>query len=168
MRKLFILSCCSVAFLFLVTACENKDPEAQQLGEKFIKELYKMDDPNVDISRMSTEQLIESQNKFSTYFTEQEFTNLTTKRFFLIPLEAASKQNSKISVQNISLKKAVQNQKEGNPLDFDHTFTLIFTDQDGNKIDEEEIKGQMSIVDTKNGLKIDRYYDEALKALLDK
>ena len=158
MRGFFVLLCFSVALLFLVSACENKDVDAVQLGKEFIKELYSVGDPNVDVSKMSTEQLIEAQREFSTYFTEKEFKDLTIKRLFLIPLEIASIQNSKISVQDIVIKED-RDQEKGDSLYFDHSFTLMFTDRDGKKIDEVEVKGQMTIVDRGDGLKIDRYYD---------
>jgi len=164
MRRLFVLLCFSVALLFLVSACENKDDDAVQFGKEFINELYSVDDPNVDVSKMSTEQLIEAQKEFSTYFTEKEFKDLTTKRLFLIPLEIASIQNSKISVQDIVIKED-RDQEKDDSLYFDHSFTLMFTDRDGKKIDEVEVKGQMTIVDRGDGLKIDRYYDG--KNLLD-
>lgn len=151
--------CCSVVILFLVSACGSKEEGEVDLGERFIKELYNVDDSNFDVNRMNVEQLIDYQNKFSVYFTEKEFENLANKRFFLIPLEIANKQNNEIVVQNIVLKKADRAQKENNSFDFDHSFTLIFIDEDGENIDEIEIKGQMSIVNTENGLKIDRYYD---------
>src|SRR5690625_1512439 len=158
MRRLFVLLCFSVALLFLVSACEYKDVDAVQFGKEFINELYSVDDPNVDVSKMSTEQLIEAQKEFSTYFTEKEFKDLTTKRLFLIPLEIASIQNSKISVQDIVIKED-RDQEKDDSLYFDHSFTLMFTDRDGKKIDEVEVKGQLTIVDRCDGLKIDRYYN---------
>ncbi|WP_106495773.1 hypothetical protein [Lentibacillus sp. Marseille-P4043] len=162
MRKLFVLLCCSVSLLFLVSACENQEDAATELGEKFIKELYSVDDPSVDAKKMGIEELMDFQDNFSSYFTKKEFEDLEKIRFFTIPQEVANKLNNKISVQRISIKKSDGDQN------FEHTFTLIFTDQDGNKVDEEEMKGQMTIVDTKNGLKIDRYYDGAEKTLVNK
>ena len=158
MRKVFVLICCSIALLFLGSACESKEDDAVELGEKFIKELYNVDDPNMDANKMSTEQLIEVQSEFSTYFTEKEFNELSSKRLFLIPTEVAFGLNNTISVQNIVLKED-RDQGKGESLYFDHSFTLIFTNQDERKVDELEIRGQMTIVDTEDGLKIDRYYD---------
>ncbi len=113
------------------------------------------------LNELSVGQLNVFQDKFSTYFTEKEFENLANKRFFLVPLEAASKQNSKISVENIVFKKGNDDQ------DFELSFTLIFTDENGNQTEEMKIKGQMSVVNTENGLKIDRYYDgETLMSLI--
>ncbi|WP_099159592.1 hypothetical protein [Virgibacillus ndiopensis] len=167
MRRLFVLFCYSVALLLLVSACENSEDDssdftdsAVELGEEFIKELYNVDDPSVDVKNF--EKLMDLQDNFSSYFTKKEFEDLEKIRFFTIPQEVANKLNNKISVQNISIKKSDGDQN------FEHTFTLIFTDQDGNKVDEEEMKGQMTIVDTKNGLKIDRYYDGAEKTLVNK
>jgi len=111
---------------------------------------------------MSAESLIDAQEEFLSYLTEDEFEELANRRFFLMPLEAASVQNSTISVQNIELEQYDRDQDESNSIDFDHSFTLIFTDQEGNEIDEVEIKGQMTIVETENGLKIDRYYDSEI------
>ena len=164
MRKLFVLLYYSVALLFLVSACGNTEDDSSDftdtavgLGEEFIKELYIIDDPSFDFD--SSESMIDAQNEFSSYLTEKEFEELAVRRFFLMPLEAASKQNSTIAVQNIEFEQYDRDQEESNSLDFDHSFTLIFTNQEGNEVAEIEIKGQMTIVDTENGLKIDRYYD---------
>lgn len=159
MQRFFVLMCCSVVLLLLVSACEGKEDDEVDLGVKFINELYNIDDSSFDVNKMNAEQLIDYQNKFSTYFTEKEFNNLANKRFFLIPQEVASKQDNEIFVQNIVLKKADRGQKENNSIDFDLSFTLIFMNNEGENVDETEIKGQMSIVNTEKGLKIDRYYD---------
>lgn len=169
MRRLFVLLCYSVALLLLVSACENTEDDpsdftdsAVELGEEFIKELYTIDDPSLDYNGMSVESLIAAQNEFSPYLTEKEFEGLANKRFFLMPLEAASKQNNTISVQNIEFEKTSGDSKESDSLDFDHSLTLVFKDQEGNKVDEVKIKGQMTVVDTDNGLKINRYYDSEI------
>ena len=164
MRNLLFLICFSVILLFLVSSCDKKEDDAKEFGEEFIKELYNVDYPKMDVNKMSTEQLIEFQKDFSTYFTEKEFKELSIKRFFLIPLEVASELNNTISVQNIEIKKDSE-QEKGESIYFDHSFTLIFTDVDGKKGDELEVKGQMTIEDTENGFKIDRYYDD--KTLID-
>lgn len=169
MRKLFVLLCCSVSLLFLVSACENKEDNAVEIGEKFIKELYNVGNSSVDLNKMNAEQLIDKQSEFSIYFTEEEFEDLANKRFFLIPQEVGSKQNNTISVQNIKFEKYEQGQSESESLDFNHSFTLIFTDPEGNEADKAKMKGQMTIVNTENGLKIDRYYDgETLKDILNR
>lgn len=160
MRK-FLLLLCTIGLLFLISACNNHEANANDLGQKFINDLYTIDDQSGDITDMSVEELIDFQNSYSSYFTKKEFENLEKIRFFTIPLEVANKLNNKISVQDIFIEK-IDDQN------FEHTFTLVFTDQDGNKVDEEEMKGQMTIIDTKNGLKIDRYYDAAEKILVNK
>ena len=169
MRNLFVLLCSSVALLFLVSACNttednssNFTDSAVAFGEGFIKETYSIDEAKPDYNDMSAESLIDAQEEFSSFLTEDEFEELANRRFFLMPLEAASVQNSTISVQNIELKQYDRDQDESNSIDFDHSFTLIFTDQEGNEVDEVEIKGQMTIVETENGLNIDRYYDSEI------
>ncbi|MFD2209671.1 hypothetical protein ACFSMW_08100 [Virgibacillus halophilus] len=149
--------------LYIVAACENRDAppnftsDAVKLGEQFLKEVYTVDDPDFDFDNI--ELINDVQNRFSTYFTKKEFANLAATRFFLLPKQVANKQNNTISVQSIALDKYDGNQEESNSLDFDHSFTLIFTDRAGNEIDKVKMKGQMTVIDTKNGLKIDRYYD---------
>ncbi|HLR68406.1 MAG TPA: hypothetical protein VK105_14975 [Virgibacillus sp.] len=177
MRKLFVLLCYSVALLFLVSACGNTEDDssdftdsAVELGEEFIKELYIIDDPSFEFD--SSESMIDAQNEFSSYLTEKEFEELAIRRFFLMPLEAASKQNSTIAVQNIEFEQydrdpdvtveEYNDRAESESLDFNHSFTLIFTDQEGNEVEEVKIKGQMTVVDTEDGLKIDRYYDSEI------
>ena len=161
MRKFFFLLC-TIGPLFLISACNNYEDNANNFGQEFINDLYTIDNQSVDIKDMSVEELIDFQNSFSSYFTKKEFENLETIRFFTIPLEVANKLNNNISVQDISIEKTEDEQN------FEHTFTLVFIDEDGNKVDEEEMKGQMTIIDTKDGLKIDRYYDAAEKILVNK
>ncbi|CDO05149.1 hypothetical protein BN988_03735 [Oceanobacillus picturae] len=103
--------------------------------------------------------MLDYSNAYSTYLTEEEFEDLSAKRFFIIPQEVANKQNSTITVQNIKFEKYGEDQEESDSIDFEQTFTLVFTDQEGNTVDEVELKGQMKVVDTENGLKIDRYHD---------
>ncbi|CDQ40561.1 MULTISPECIES: hypothetical protein [Virgibacillus] len=169
MRKLFVLLCYSGALLFLVSACGNTDEDASDstntavgLGQRFIEELYSVDNSSFDYNGMTAESLIHAQNEFSSYFTEKEFEELANKRFFLMPLEAASNQNNTISVQNIEFEKTGGDPEESNSLDFDHSFTLIFKDQEGNEQDKVKIEGQMTVIDTENGLKIDRYHDSEI------
>lgn len=167
MRKLFVLLCCSVSILFLISACESKEDTSVEIGEEFLKEFYNVQDSNVDLEEMNEEQLIDHQNKFSTYFTEKEFKDLADKRFFLIPQEVASKKDNTISLENIKFEKNEQDQSESESYDYNHSFTLVFTDSEGNEADKVKIEGEMTILDTEDGLKIDRYYDgETLRDIL--
>src|SRR5690625_1254198 len=167
MRKLFLLLFYIIISLLFMSSCgKEKENQEINLGEKFIKELYNVDEPSVDINDSSPEDLIEFQNKFSSYFTEDEFTNLASIRFFLLPQEVSNKQNSKISVENISFTKRTDHQNESTT-NFDFTFTLISTNHNQYIIDKFEVKGQMSIIESNNELKINRYYDhEPLKDVL--
>jgi hypothetical protein len=165
MRKLFVLLCYSVALLLFVTACKdtgsddttNFKDSAVDLGEEFINELYIVDELNFDFEDI--ELMLDYSNAYSTYLTEEEFEDLSAKRFFIIPQEVADKQNKTITVQNIKFEKYNEDQEESGSIDLEQTFTLVFTDQEGNTVDELDIKGQMTVVDTENGVKIDRYHD---------
>ncbi|MGP4066911.1 hypothetical protein ACTWPF_18650 [Oceanobacillus sp. M65] len=165
MRKLFLLLCYSVALLLFVTACKDTGADdssnfkdtAVELGEEFIKEFYTVDELNFDFE--DTDLMLDYSNAYSTYLTEEEFEDLSAKRFFIIPQEVANKQNRTITVQNIKFERDDGDQEESNSIDLEQTFTLIFTDQEGNTVDEVDMKGQMTVVDTENRLKIDRYYD---------
>ncbi|WP_099156735.1 hypothetical protein [Virgibacillus ndiopensis] len=141
------------------------EDSAIELSKEFIKKLYNVDDPSVDVKKMSIEEFGDFQNNFSPYFTKTEFENLRNNRFFTIPQEAANKLNNKIIVQNIKFEKYEQDQSESKSLEFNHSFNLIFTDPKEKEVDKVKIKGQMTIVNTENGLKIDRYYDG--KTLMD-
>lgn len=167
MQRKFVLLFCSVSLLFLISACESKEDNPVELGEEFIKEFYTVEDSTVDLDEMNVEQLIENQNKFSIYFTEKEFNDLANKRFFLIPQEVASKTDNTTSLQNIKFEKNEQDQSESESHDTNYSFTLVFTDAEGNEVDKVNIEGQMTIVETEDGFKIDRYYDgETLKDIL--
>ena len=73
-----------------------------------------------------------------------------------MPREAAEKQQCTISVHNVEIEIS----NEGiESVDFDHQFTLEFTDEKGNEIHTVEMNGQMTVSKTDDGLKISRYYD---------
>ncbi len=168
MQKGFVSFCYSIALLLLVGACGNTGADtsdltksAEELGKKFIKELYNVDDINFDYDSMDVESLINTQNDFSSYLTEKEWKELANKRFFLMPLEAASNQNSTITVQQIEFENTNHEQEE-NALNLDHSFTLLFQDSEGNEVEEVKINGQMTVIYTDNDVKIDRYYDSEI------
>ncbi|WP_330949692.1 hypothetical protein [Virgibacillus sp. MG-45] len=70
-------------------------------------------------------------------------------------------------MQNIKFEKNEQDQAKSESFDFNHSFTLIFTDPEGNEVDKVELKGQMTIINSDNELKIYSYYDgEHLKDML--
>ncbi len=158
MRKLFVLMSCFV-FVILLSGCDNNEDNAVKLGEEFIKKLYTVDDPDRNVNKMSTRKHLEFQDGFSPYLTKDEFHKLIMERAFLTPREVAFWLNNTISIQNISLEEYSGLEKRES-LYFNHSFTVIFTNQDGNKVEEEEITGEMTIIDTDDGLKIDRYYDD--------
>ncbi|MYL42674.1 hypothetical protein [Virgibacillus salexigens] len=119
MRKLFVLLCYSGALLFLVSACGNTDEDASDstntavgLGQRFIEELYSVDNSSFDYNGMTAESLIHAQNEFSSYFTEKEFEELANKRFFLMPLEAASNQIIPFPFKILNSKKLAVIQKK--------------------------------------------------------
>ncbi|MDS9473210.1 hypothetical protein [Sporosarcina pasteurii] len=158
MRKLFLLMGCFV-FVVLLSGCDRNVDNAVKFGEEFIKKLYTVDNSDMDVSKMSTEQHIEFQDGFSPYLTTDALQDLSLKRTLITPREVAFALNNTISVQSISLEEGGV-QEKGESLYFDHSFTLIFKDEDENKVDEIEIKGQMTIVNTGDGLKVDRYRDD--------
>lgn len=63
---------------------------ARELGKEFIDKLYTVEEANLDLENI--EAMLEYQNDFSIYLTDDEFEELASKRFFLIPQEAAEKQ----------------------------------------------------------------------------
>src|SRR5699024_5540875 len=60
----------------------GKENQEINFGREFIKDLYNVDKPSVDINNSSVEDLIKFQNRFSSYFTEEEFTSLASIDFF--------------------------------------------------------------------------------------
>ncbi len=81
MRKLFEFFICFSLILVLVSACGSNEeasdfPEhAIEFSEEFIKELYTVEDANLDLESMSVEELIEIQNVYEPYLTEEELEN---------------------------------------------------------------------------------------------
>ncbi|WP_330949693.1 hypothetical protein [Virgibacillus sp. MG-45] len=82
MQKWFVLLCSSIILLLLISACGKKEDNAVEFGKEFIKGYYHVEDLSLDLNKMNTAQLLDKQNKFSTYFTEKEFEDLANKRFF--------------------------------------------------------------------------------------
>lgn len=174
MRKLFLLLSYVVVFVLLISACGNKqdsapnaEDTAKDFGKKFIKTLYDVDDPDIyqrnftstDDAEEIADAIKDYQGEFSLYLTEDELEFLTNSRFLFMPLEAAGNLNNTINVQNITFDKYDADQAEGDAFKFEHSFALVFKDEEGNEVNEVTIEGQMTIIDTDNGLKIDRYYD---------
>ena len=58
MRKLLLLLFCTIISLLLISACGKENQEIN-FGKEFIKDLYNIDKPSIDISNSSIEDLIE-------------------------------------------------------------------------------------------------------------
>ncbi len=169
MRSFLILLSISFVFLLLISACggnndsSNFSDSAVALGEEFIEKLYTIDDESLlEFDEGNVESLLNYQNNFSSYFTESEFKDLSVNRFFLMPQELAFKQDLTTSVQNIEFEKYNRDESENDSLDFKFSFTLKFTDNEGNEIDKLEMTGQMTVVKIQDMEKIDRYHDSKI------
>lgn len=161
-----LLACFSILLIYILSACGNvktndapneegiNEQAARELGKEFIDKLYTVEEANLDLENI--EAMLEYQNDFSIYLTDDEFEELASKRFFLIPQEAAEKQQCTISVHNIEIKISNVGKES---VDFDHQFILEFTDEKGNEVNTIEMNGQMTVSKTDDGLKISRYYD---------
>ena len=176
MRKLFLLLC-TVAVVMLTSACGGKDEKttdvedaAGELGKEFVEKLYTVDDPSFyqehvestnDVTEIA-QSINKVHDKFVPYLTEEAFDSMANPRFFLLPLEAASKQNMTISARDIKLVPYENEHSDSDSIDFEHSITLIFSDSEDNKTNEVELTGQMTVVDTDDGLKISRYHDSKI------
>ncbi len=76
-----------------------------------------------------------------------------------MPEEVASKLENSISVENLELEQYDREGAEEDSVDFNHSFTLLFRDKEGNDVEETELNGQMTVLDTEDGLRISRYHD---------
>lgn len=166
MRKLFnpFLGLCFL--LFLLSACSSMEEEtpnfpdlAMNLSEEFIDTLYTVDDADFVTENSSAEEIIDIQNEYKPYLTGDEFEELSAKRLLSLPEEVASQLKNTISVEKIELEHNQQTEDEKDSVDLNHSFTLVFKDETENKVDEIELTGQMTVIDTKDGLKISRYHD---------
>lgn len=140
-----------------VSACGNADEEfkqeAMEVGESFLKTLYNEDATEFDVEDI--EIINDVTDEYSEYLTEDELDELTIRRFLLIPKEIAANQNMAIAIENIEWDT---DESDDTEMDFKHTFTLIFTDESGEVLNEE-MSGQMTVVKTDEGPKISRYHD---------
>jgi len=164
MRTFLLLSCYAL-ILFIVSACGNTtdatlEDKAIEHGKEFITELYTID--NADFDFEDVEATLDLQDEFLPYFTDEEFENLAIKRFFIMPQEAANAQDSTISVKEMELESYERDDVDEDAVNVEHEFTLVLTDQDGNEVEEFDITGQMTVIETEDGLKIDRYHDSKI------
>src|SRR5699024_2571975 len=157
------VACCFALLLLSISACGTDDnsnssgEDAKELGKEFVTELYTVDNADTNVSDMEIEETNEMQHEFSSYLTEDEFKNLANRRFFLMPLEAAYQNKTTISVQDVKLDEYESDMSENDELDFEHSFTLVLDDLKEDK--EIKITGEMTVIETEDGPKINRYYD---------
>lgn len=163
MRNVFLIPCI-LLFLFMLSACSEKaggkdilnETDAANLGKEFIEQIYNIElDGLIDMN--DPEPMLEYQNEFADYLTEDEFEDLFNRRFFLIPQEAAERQNSSIAVNDIEFELT---KKEEESMAFDLSFIIEFTDIN----QEENITGQMTVSKTDDSLRISRYYDQSIRS----
>jgi len=161
MREKLVVSFIWLLLIVSIGACSHADDqleqEAMEVGEAFLETLYHEDDTEFDTEDI--EMINEIEDEYDEYLTEDELDELITRRFLLIPKEVAAHQHWMIEIENIEWDTDEKDDKE---IDFEHTFTLIFTDEAGKTVKEEEINGQMTVVETDEGPKISRYHDTAL------
>ncbi len=158
MRKMTLLI--GVIFLMLVTGCNSENEEAIKLGEEFIQELYVVDEATLDVNAMRIEDYLAFQERFSPYLTEKALENLMSHRVLLTPSEIAYIVKGQIAVDDITIEEDVV-ENPGEASYYDHSFTLTMTDEDGNIIEEKAVKGQMTLIEAKDGLAIKHYRDNA-------
>lgn len=159
MRKLRLSFIILMLMITIVSACSNGEDqeteEAMEVGKAFLETLYNEDDTEFDFEDVTVINDITEQ--YATYLTEDELDELTTTRFLFIPKEIAANNKLTLSIQDIDIE--LDDEDVSEEVKVTHTFTLLFTDESGEEEREEAIEGQMTIVDTEDGFKIDRYHD---------
>ncbi|HLR60496.1 MAG TPA: hypothetical protein VK094_08510 [Pseudogracilibacillus sp.] len=161
MRKLFSPFVGLCLLFFLLSACSSMEEatDAMDLSEEFIDTLYTVDNADFVTGKTSAEEIIDIQNEYKPYLTEDEFEELSAKRLLSLPNEIASQLKNTISVEKIELEHNQQTEDEKDSVDLNHSFTLVFKDEAENKVDKIEMTGQMTVIETKDGPKISRYHD---------
>src|SRR5699024_7146244 len=136
----------------------------------FMKKIWKnVDDPDfyeknfvsTDDDRNRAKAINELKEEFSPYLTETELKSLTDTGFLFRPLEAANNQEYTITVEDLTFKKTDMD-KVSKKVDFEHSLHLIFEDEEDEEVEDVKMQGQMTVVNTEDGWKIDRYYDDDL------
>lgn len=158
-----------LCFSLLLTACEEVNTEkdtgsdgietdkAKKLVTDFVEEVYTVEEPLPQDAE--PEEMLDIGESVRDDLTEEEWEELHTKRFFLIPYEAADHENASLSVKDIQVETDEETEEE---VSLTHQFTVVLTNKESDEIREEELSGQITISNTKDGLKISRYYDKAL------
>lgn len=161
MRKLLLSFITMILIIFLVSACSNEgkknEEEAIEVGEKFLETLYNEDDTEFDFEDVNI--INDITEEYTIYLTEKELDELTTTRFLFIPKEIATKRNLTLSIKDIDIAPYDRDEGASDEIDVTQIFTLVYTDEAGKDVEEEVIEGQMTLVKTKEGFKIDRYHD---------
>lgn len=158
MRGKLVVSFILLLLIVSIGACSRDDDqfeqEAMEVGEAFLETLYNEDDTEFDMEDITI--INEIKDEYEAYLTKDELDELTTTRFLLIPKEVVTNQHLTIEIKNIEWNTDEKDDKE---IDFEHTFTLIFIDEAGETVKEEDVNGQMTVIETDSGPKINRYHD---------
>src|SRR5699024_8277316 len=163
MRKLWLVFCYTAAVVLLVSACgyganssENTEESAKEAGRKCVEKSYNVDDPDFD-----EKNIVSTENDRIRAKEITELKSLTDSGFLFRPLEAANNQENTITVEDLTFKKTDMD-KVSKKVDFEHSSHLIFEDEEDEEVEDVKMKGQMTVVKTEDGWKIDRYYDDDL------
>lgn len=174
-----IIVCFSCLLLFVLTGCsdgkgtvendqtssttETKMPlnkqEAKGFGENFIKKLYSANPSDIDFNNV--ESIPQYAEKFNLYLTDKEFDDLYNHRYLTLAPEIANKLNESLEVADVTLKveDPLEGSEENDEIKLSFQFQIHFLDENNERTDQAEIVGDMTIEESGETFKINRYYD---------
>ncbi|MGE6630358.1 hypothetical protein [Bacillus sp. NPDC077027] len=152
MNRKYTMMLVIVSVLLVVSACGKSHfkKEAIAFGESFKKVQYTVNRTD-DISNLK--------KQLQYYLTEHEYQEYTEDSMFPSVLEAAKDQDCQIKLKEI---KFTPSDESDDRIEFDYDMVIQLIDQKGKIKKEIEKKGQMTVIQTKDGLKISRDWDGRL------
>lgn len=139
----------------ILSACSNETIEIVDAA-KFVKE-YKEKQYNINPSKPPIE--TEIGDRVKKYLAKDAFEELEVNGTLQIAPNFAKKTNSTINLDNLSIGEG--NKNEDGTIDYQYTLMLRVSDEKSSEVFEK--KGQLSISNDRDGLKITRDWEEDTK-----
>ncbi|MBT2690856.1 hypothetical protein J7I93_22210 [Bacillus sp. ISL-47] len=153
MKKLLILV---IPFLtiFFISACKqtNFEDEALQIGKEYKEMQYTIKD---------YENPPDITEKSKTYLTEDEYERTLANRVFELITEAAVAQKISIEPEDIVFEK-FDTENEKDKIRLNYKMIIIGKENSGEVRFRMKTKGQMTVIQTEDGIKISRDWDESI------
>lgn len=151
LKKLLILIIPFVT-IFFISACKqtNFEDEALQIGKEYKEMQYTIKD---------YENPPDIAEKSKSYLTEDEYERTLANRVFGLITEAAVAHKMSIELGDITFEK-YDTENEKNKIRLNYKMIIVGKENSGKERFRMKTKGQMTVIQTEDGKKISRDWDE--------